>query len=88
MNTVTPIPLKSKFRWTGEVGDLIGDNFDSEKTAFIGSCGAGEETLYLVTYECVSIARCPQSTWESSICTVEVIRFVDVNISIVERKDV
>ncbi len=87
MNTVTPIPVRSEFRWTGELGDLIGDNFDSGKTAFIGSCGAGEETLYLITYECVSMARCPQSTWEMSECDVRVIRFVDVNISIVERKE-
>ncbi len=87
MNTVKPLPLRKQFAWTGQVGDLIENNFDDEKSAFIGTAGTGDnETLYLVTYECVSQANSPCHTWSTPGCNVEVIRFVDVNISIVKRK--
>ena len=85
---MTPIPPAKKFVWTGQIRDLIGDNFKNEKSAFIGTCGCGDdETLYLITYECISQASNPRSTWDALSCSVEVIRFVDVNISIVERED-
>ena len=86
MNTVTPRPPQKKFRGTGKVGDLIGVNFDPGKTAFIGRCEEGEEgSLYLVTYTCISLAGKPMSTWMEVNSAIEVIRFVDVNISVVER---
>ncbi len=89
MNTVTPIEQKKKWVWTGQIGDLIGGNFKNVKSAFIGTCGAGEDdTLYLVTYECISVAGEPGTTWKAMGCSVEVIRFVDVNISVVERDKV
>ena len=86
MNTVKPLPLRKQFAWTGQVKDLIEDNFKDEKSAFIGTAGTGDdETLYLVTYDCVSQANSPCHTWSALGCSVKVIRFVDVNISIVER---
>ena len=88
MNTVTPRPLQKKFEWTGKADDLIGTNFGSRRTAFIGHCGAGEEeSLYLVTYKCISYASAPWLTWNGPNCDVKVIRFVDVNISVVEREE-
>ncbi len=87
MNIVTPILPVSKFRWTGKIEDLIGGNFKEKRSAFFGSCGAGEEALYLITYKAISLAGKPGSTWDYNSCDVEVIRFVDVNISVVERKD-
>ncbi len=87
MNTVKPLHLKKKFVWTGQVKDLIEDNFKNKKSAFIGTTGTGDdETLYLVTYDCVSQANSPCHTWSAFGCSVKVIRFVDVDISIVERK--
>ena len=88
MNIVAPRPLQKKFRWTGKADDLTGINFDSRKTAFVGHCGSGEEeSLYLVTYNCISYASNPRLTWNGPNCGVKVIRFVDVNISVVEREE-
>ncbi len=88
MNIVAPRPPQKKFEWTGKADDLTGTKFDSRKTAFIGHCGAGEEeSLYLVTYDCISYASTPQLTWNGANCDVAVIRFVDVNISVIEREE-
>ena len=87
MNTATGIPLKPKYVWTGTVGDLIDNNFDNCKTAFIGRCGTEEDKLFLINYNCVTQADRPESTWEGKGCTVAVIRFIDVTISIVERDE-
>ena len=88
MNIVAPRPPQNKSRWVGKSEDLTGINFDSGRTAFIGHCGSGEEeSLYLVTYSCISCASNPRLTWNGAGCDVKVIRFVDVNISVVEREE-
>ena len=88
MNIVAPRPPQKKFRWVGKADDLIGCNFCSGRTAFIGHCGVGEEeSLYLVTYACISYAGNPRLTWDGANCDVEVIRFVDVIISVVEGEE-
>ncbi|KKK88615.1 hypothetical protein LCGC14_2741370 [marine sediment metagenome] len=88
MNTVKPLTLRKKFAWTGRLGNLIGTHFKDKKSAFIGTVGFGDdETLYLVTYACISQANTPCHTWSALGCSVKVIRFVDVDISIVEREE-
>ena len=83
MNTVTPLKQKSQYVWTGQLGDLIGRNFKNVKSAFVGTCGFGEESLLLITYDCIVKADSPGKTWNSGICNVKVIRFVDVNITVI-----
>ncbi len=88
MNKVTTLPKTKKFEWIGKLGDLVGTNYRDEKSAFIGECGLEDKnTLYLVTYACVSIAGKPDISWSHNRCDIRVIRFVDVNISVVERDD-
>lgn len=90
MNTVTLTPLKKKkYVWTGVLKDLIGSSFRNYKSAFMGTCGVEtEEKLFLVTYDCVSLADTPGRTWDFDRCNVQVVRFVDVNITIIgESKD-
>lgn len=87
MNKVTLIKQRSHYFWTGQIENLIGEHFKDDKSAFIGMCGTGDDdTLYLVTYLGISQASAPGSTWKTKGCSVKVIRFVDVNISVVERK--
>jgi len=64
------------------ISDLTGDNFSSERTAFIGSHeeeSAGN--LYLITPRCVILAGDPTQTWTPPDC-VFVRRFVDVRIMV------
>ena len=87
MNTVTKIPELKKYVWTGKIKDLIGGRFQTSKTAYIGNCGCEDDRLFLINYDCITVAEDPDQTWSSNDCDVEVIRFVDVNISVVERND-
>ena len=85
MNTVTLAPpKKKKYVWEGPGKDLIGDYFTAHKSAFIGICGNGsEEKLFLVSYCGIIQADSPKSTWSFGPWDVKVIRFVDVNITII-----
>ena len=84
MNTVTSAPPKKKYVWEGSGKDLIGDCFTIHRSAFIGICGHGsKEELFLVSYCGIIQADSPKSTWSLGTCDVKVIRFVDVNITII-----
>ncbi len=87
MNTVAKVSLKPKYVWTGNAGDLIGTNFENVKSAFFGNIGSEHDQLFLVCYGCIIKANCPEYTWISSTCNVEVIRFVDVNITVIGDSD-
>ncbi len=67
--------------------ELCGTNFRGDRSAFIGVVALGNPGLYLITYQGVSKANDPSSTWARSSVRVEVDRFVDINITIVERDD-
>ncbi len=69
------------------LSDLCGDNFSDETSAFIGTVGKGEHGLYLVTWQGVSKADDPTVTFSFGDVPIEVKRFVDVNITVVERDD-
>ena len=84
MNTVTLAPPKKKYVWEGKSKDLIGKYFTILRSAFIGRCGDGsKEELFLVAYCGIVQADNPESTWSFGTCDVKVIRFVDVNITVV-----
>ncbi len=85
MNRV--IDNKKKFEWTGQLKDLIGTNYKEEKSAFIGTIGDRKNILFLVNYDCILVADEPNATWDCKGCDVEVIRFVDVDITIIERDE-
>lgn len=87
MNTVTKVPPKSKYVWTGNANDLIGDNFENVKSAFFGDIGSEYNQLFLVSYGCIIKANRPDYTWLGSTCNVKVIRFVDVNITVIGDYD-
>ena len=67
--------------------DLLGYNFCSSRSAFVGNVGTGKFGLYLVTYMRVVEANDPSNTYQGEFCHISVDRFVDVDISIVERED-
>ncbi len=83
MNTITKTPEQKKHIWTGKLKDLIGVNFRTSRTAFIGTCGTEEDRLFLINYDCIAVAEEPDQTWSCDNCNVEVIRFVDVNITVI-----
>ncbi len=66
---------------------LCGDNFDRKRSAFIGTAGFGDFGLYLVTYQGITKAGNANETYNGRGCDITIDRFVDVNISIVERND-
>ena len=88
MNIISKIPNQKKRRGTGDLKDLIRKNFNNSRTAFIGKCGTKDEGLFLITYECIVLAEDPSQTWNCDGCEIKVIRFVDVNITVIgESKD-
>lgn len=67
-----------------ELGDVTGDGFRDSKTAFIGKKGSDEATLlFLVTWQGISEAANPKSTYSSKGVTFLVHKWVDINISTV-----
>ncbi len=86
MNTIVTVVEKDKPKEM-TLGDLCGPNFDTNRSAFLGEVGWELFDLYLVTYQGISKATNPQQTWDTKNCSVQVSRFVDISISIVERKD-
>jgi hypothetical protein len=84
MNKVKNVSGSGPITWT--VRDLIGDSYSQERTAFIGQCGNGDKnTLYLIIYTGVVLASNPFHLWESKGCDCYVDRFVDVEITAIER---
>lgn len=69
-----------------KLSELCGDNFDNGRSAFLGTPGFGQYGLWLVSFNGLVLARDPSATHTSPNCTVSIDRFVDVNISIVERE--
>lgn len=64
----------------------LGDLIRSNETAFIGQCGIGPiHSLYLIVYEKIVLASCPQNAWSFPDCSVEVERFVDIKIEVIEK---
>lgn len=56
------------------------------ETAFIGKCGDGPDSaLYFISYEHVTLASEPYHTWSSMHCSLRIDRFVDVEITVVEK---
>ncbi len=85
MNSITSETKRQHMAF--RLSDLCGDNFSDDTSAFIGTVGVGEQGLYLVTYHGISKADDPSLTWDMTSTDVEVDRFVDVNITVVERDD-
>jgi len=84
MNKVQFIPIQT--RASLHVSDIIGKNFSSSHTAFIGKCGNHPSVdLFLVTYDCVVLASDPGKTWAGSLTDVWVNKWVDVRILIEEQ---
>ncbi len=70
-----------------DLSELCGTNFRGDRSAFIGTVAHGNRGLYLITYHGVSKANDPSSTWCHPKVSIEVDRFIDINITIVERDD-
>ena len=88
MNTVTLAPPKKKYVWEGKSKDLTGMYFTILRSAFIGMCGHGsKEELFLVSHCSIVQADNPKSTWSFGTCDVKVIRFVDVNITVIGESE-
>ena len=66
--------------------EVILDGHKSPETAFIGRCGNGpKNSLYLIAYEGIFLADDPIKYWSGKNVTVDVVAFVDVEITIKER---
>ncbi len=66
---------------------LCGVNFSDNTSAFVGTVGSGDWGLYLITYQGISKADDPSITFKHPEARIKVDRFVDVNITVVERDD-
>jgi len=66
------------------LGSLCKEHFSSERTAFIGTCGNGDKTLYLVNYDTISSASHPQMTWNDTRTFLKIERFVNVRVIVYE----
>lgn len=89
MNMVINEENKSRYS-RFKLKDLIGGNLDSEgKTAFMGHCcdPHNEDALHLITYSSIVKAKNPQQTWSVHDSYIYVLRFVDVEIKVVECGD-
>ena len=87
MNTIAKGPKQKTYTWTGKLKNLTGTNLIPSRTAFIGNCGIETDRLFLINYDCITVAENPDQTWSCGSCEVKVVRFVDVSISVVERDD-
>ena len=85
MNSITPETKRQHM--TFRLSDLCGDNFSDDTSAFVGTVANGIQGLYLITYQGISSAANPIATYRVENVSIEVDRFVDVNITIVERDD-
>ena len=85
MNTVIKEDVKIQAT-SYQLSNLCGTNFRKSRTAFIGKMRGYHTGLYLIHFEGIIKAEEPNQTWELTGATVLVDRFVDVNISIVERE--
>ncbi len=85
MNSITPEIKRQHMTFC--LSDLCGDGFSDDTSAFIGTVGSGEWGLYLITWQGVSKANDPSITFKHPEARIEVDRFVDVNITVVERDD-
>lgn len=56
------------------------------ETAFIGSVGGIYGTLFLISFDRIILATNPRRTWSEYTCPVTVDRFVDLEITVKERK--
>ncbi len=69
------------------IKDLTGGNCKSNRDAFIGCVGESEEhQVFLVTYECIVLLKEPSKTWNGRDCEVHIEKFIDLDITITERK--
>ena len=85
MNSITPETKRQQM--TFRLSNLCGDDFSDDTSAFIGTVGRGEQGLYLITRQGISKADDPSVTFKHPEARIEVDRFVDINITIVERDD-
>jgi hypothetical protein len=84
MNTVILNNEEKHLRIT--LSELMSGEYKNE-TAFIGKCGDGlDNALYLLCYGTIVEAKNPRYTWDSDDCSVEIHRFVDVDITVREKK--
>ena len=57
-----------------------------KETAFIGECGSGPpDSLYLISFGTIILASNPKITWSNNP-DIFINRFVDIEISIIEKK--
>ena len=83
MNIIKQFEVKDKELWF-LLEDLCFENYDSNRSAFVGRCGTGpNKALYLVSYSGIILAEDPRQTWDSLGCKVYVSRFVDIKIEVV-----
>ena len=69
-----------------KLGDLILENGGTE-TAFIGCCGFGpDKSLYIITNNQIVLAKDSEEVWYGGSCDVTVDRFVDIEISVIEKE--
>ncbi len=80
MNNVMLPEMKTE---TITLRSVTGDRFRSDKTAFIGKLNTKYEVkLFLVSYQGVIEAGNPGATCSGAAVTFEVIRWVDIDISV------
>jgi hypothetical protein len=60
--------------------ELLGKS--SDKNAFIGRCGNGPASLYIIGLTGIFLAEDPRRFWNSPNCSVVVTKFVDLVITV------
>ena len=84
MVTITKISKRINFIKKCFIKDLIKGNYHDAQNAFIGEVGCGpNNSLYIVTYDCIALANNLSRTWSGPACSVKIIEFVNLEINIV-----
>ena len=70
-----------------KLSDVTEDNYDVKKNAFVGFPGSGSRDLYIVTYDSIILAKDPFCSWGAKDCLVCIERWVDIEITIKQEKE-